>query len=347
MNADLSDLPKMLFSMASAAFVGPYAAAQHVRRTPMHRMHEAQHVVALDFDGVIVDSEPEVTRAAWRATCLLWPDVAGMAAEAEGSPWTAGARKAWAGGEWEPLRGSGPDGLPNWLAAKMRLLRPIVETGYETVLLLRLCVEEAQMSARSDRAQRPLSVGEIAQAWEPELVDGLLVRFGLSRDEAIRVYGEVRDAWLAKDEAGWLAANSFYDGAIASVRHALEAPSSDTRLYIVTKKYHRFAQRLLQSAGVSLPDGDIFALGSGPKTDTLAELQRRHPGCSLAFVEDRAETVRAVARDPRLLGVQLYFARWGYSNDGQNALASSMPRVRALSEPSQLALAMSPRRTSA
>ena len=43
----------------------------------------------------------------------------------------------------------GEDGLPNWLAAKMKLLRPVLETGYESVLMMRLCAEEAVAAQRS------------------------------------------------------------------------------------------------------------------------------------------------------------------------------------------------------
>ena len=32
-------------------------------------------------------------------------------------PWEAGARRSWAGGDWEKLQGEGADGLPRWLAA--------------------------------------------------------------------------------------------------------------------------------------------------------------------------------------------------------------------------------------
>ena len=102
-------------------------------------MPKMAQVFVLDT-SVICDSETELTRSAWRAACDLWPEEMSAASEMSESPWRAGARKAWAEGTWEPLRGDGEDGLPNWLAFKMRVLRPQIETGYESLLLMRLCV---------------------------------------------------------------------------------------------------------------------------------------------------------------------------------------------------------------
>eukprot|EP00966_Prymnesium_polylepis_P136888 3163210-Prymnesium_polylepis.1 len=40
-------------------------------------------VVALDVDGVLLDSEPELTRVAWRTSCQLWPEVTDACAVTE------------------------------------------------------------------------------------------------------------------------------------------------------------------------------------------------------------------------------------------------------------------------
>ena len=82
-------------------------------------------------------------------------------------------------------------------------------------------------------------------------------------------------------------------------------------------------------ASVVLPNECVFGLGSGPKPDTLAELQARHAGAELAFLEDKVETLVKVARDMRLLPVSLHFAEWGYSTPQQQAIAASLPRVRS------------------
>jgi phosphoglycolate phosphatase-like HAD superfamily hydrolase len=256
-------------------------------------------------------------------------------------PWVAGARKAWGGGSWDTLQGEGPDGMPNWLRAKMRLLRPVVETGYESMLLVRLCVDEALRAQRArdegTSGSRPLTIGEITTNWGPEMRDSLLMRYGLHQTQAVEAYSRTRDEWMAEDEKEWLEANRFYDGAIDAMREAADAGSS---VYIVTTKSRRYALKLLESAGVEIREEAIFGLGSGPKVDTLSELQQRHPGAQITFVEDRLDTLRKAANDPRLFGCRLYFAEWGYSTAEQQALAGSMPRVRSLTDSSELSAAL-------
>ena len=122
--------------MALAALLSAHAAystspAPRLGRTS--KVHclasDAGDVVACDLNGVLVDSQSECMRSAWIAARELWPEAFESASELASKPWRAGARKAWAGGDWEPLQGVGEDGLPNWLDAKMKLLRPVLEGG--------------------------------------------------------------------------------------------------------------------------------------------------------------------------------------------------------------------------
>ena len=287
-------------------------------------------ITALEFDGVLCDSEPEQTRTAWRAARALWPEVCESAAAYAAVPWEAGARRSWANGEWDTLQGVGPDEMPNWLAAKMRLLRPIAGSGYECLLLMRLCADEAlaaQENRKKGRGQRPLTPGEITANWSAELREVLLARYGLQQQEAVELYGGAREAWLEDDESSWLAAHRFYPEALDALRDAL---AGGARTYIVTTKQRRLAQALLRHAGLALDDASIFDGVDRPKPETLCELQATHAGAELRFVDDRAETLRRVANDPRLFGSRLYFAAWGYSNPSQQSQISAFPRVRAL-----------------
>ena len=65
---------------------------------------------ALDFDGVIVDSEPESTRAAWRAALELWPDIMEEAPSID--PREAGVLRKWTGGSWDEMSKDAGDGMP-------------------------------------------------------------------------------------------------------------------------------------------------------------------------------------------------------------------------------------------
>lgn len=242
-----------------------FSSHHQTRARPVVASASATRVVALDFDGVICDSEPELTLSAWKAASELWPEI--MTSAAALDPKEAGARRSWVGGQWSALQGERADGLPNWLAVKMRLLRPCIETGYESVLMMRLCADEALSAAPG---KRPLTPGEITSNWDRDLRDTLLARYGLREEEAIERYAVVRDAWLESDEDSWLAANKFYDGAVEALRSAVDADEDE--IYIVTTKQQRFAQALLRGAGIDLPDDRVFGLGSGPKAKVS-------PGC--------------------------------------------------------------------
>ena len=79
-------------------------------------------VVALDFDGVCLDSEPEASRVAWRTACELWPWLTEECSLTERvMDESAYVDRRRLGGQ--PLCGTAADAMPLWLRAKMRLLR--------------------------------------------------------------------------------------------------------------------------------------------------------------------------------------------------------------------------------
>lgn len=139
-------------------------------RVSVCSMSQPLPAVAVDLNGVLVDSREESTRSAWLTACELWPDA--FEAVSDLHPRDAGARRAWAGGDWAPLVGDGDEGMPNWLSAKVQLLRPVIEQGSDAVLLMRLCADEAAAAVKSENkaaGRRPLSVGEIVTNWGDDL----------------------------------------------------------------------------------------------------------------------------------------------------------------------------------
>lgn len=123
----------------------------------------ASALVAADLDGVVVDAQAEHMRVAWLTARELWPEAFELVSGVEFQPWRAGARRAWASGEWAPLQGVGADGLPNWLDAKVRLLRPVLK-GEADVSLCPYRVRTRQQPAASLRAWRCRFVGGAAHA---------------------------------------------------------------------------------------------------------------------------------------------------------------------------------------
>mmetsp|Transcript_3330 Transcript_3330/g.4678 ORF Transcript_3330/g.4678 Transcript_3330/m.4678 type:complete len:393 (+) Transcript_3330:81-1259(+) len=288
-------------------------------------------VYAFDFDGVICDSEGETCISGYKAMMTFWPELAeSIPAEMLAGPEWVGSRTI----KWpEKPKGAprqGMDECPDWLKTKMRKLRPIVETGYENMLLERLCIEEEMMAIRQKDAlrSRPLTVSEIIANWD-ELRDTLIRKYGASKEELIEVFAATRDAWIDKDFEGWLGANRFYP-----VIDAINNCSCEK--YVITTKDKRFASKLLESAGCKIDEDKIFGLGSGPKADTLDKLLEFYNSDEssektvIHFVEDKVETLEKICKDPRLDDVQLYFATWGYNTAAQAERAKENSRITCI-----------------
>ena len=327
-----------LLAAAATATPSTRSAVPHMAVPASPPAHVA--VVAVD---ALVDAEPAAARAAWSAARVLWPEAMEAARSYSDNPRAAGARRAWAGGEWAPLLGEGADGMPKWLAAKMRLLRPLVAAEHEAVLLARLCADEAGVSAAG---ARPLSVGEIVASWQDdELCQSLEARYGVSHRAIARQYDAVRDEWRAREPRAWLDSHAVYPGAESALA-ALLGASQLSEVYLATAEAEpALAHAALSRTGVAVDEGRMLSVCGGV-ADTLCEVRSRHRESEgdeirISYVDARADALREVAADPRHFGsTSLYFARWGHSTPQASALASLMPRVRCLDAASQMSEAI-------
>ncbi|MBA0708571.1 hypothetical protein Golax_023677 [Gossypium laxum] len=227
---------------------------------------------ALDFDGVLCDSCGESSISA--AAKVRWP----------------------------ALFDSVDSVLEDWIVDQMHIVRPVVETGYENLLLVRLLVESRLPSIRKSSVAEGLTVEDILENWS-KIKAVIMEEWDENRDALIDLFGKVRDEWMDNDLATWIGANRFYPG----VPDALKFSSST--IYIVTTKQSRFADALLRElAGVTIPPERIYGLGTGPKVKVLKQLQVRpeHRGMKLHFVEDRLATLKNVIKEPELDGWNLY-----------------------------------------
>ncbi|KAJ4843633.1 hypothetical protein Tsubulata_020147 [Turnera subulata] len=231
---------------------------------------EMGDLYALDFDGVICDSCGESSLSAVKAAKVRWP------------------------GLFDAVDSS----LENWVVDQMYIVRPVVETGYENLLLVRLLLEMRIPSIRNlelmtvggfiRKVAEGLTVEGILESWS-KLKPVIMEEWDENREALIDLFGKVRDEWMDKDLDTWIGANRFYPG----VSEALKFASST--IYIVTTKQSRFADALLQKiAGIQIPPERIYGLGTGPKVEVLKQLQKRpeHRGLTLHFVEDRLATLK-------------------------------------------------------
>ncbi|KAG6749525.1 hypothetical protein POTOM_046577 [Populus tomentosa] len=276
---------------------------------------------ALDFDGVLCDSCGESSLSAVKAAKVRWP----------------------------VLFDTVDSTLQDWIVDQMHIVRPVVETGYENLLLVRLLLEMRIPSIRKSsnceiilftfkywsgsdnrgstcKVAEGLTVDGILENWS-KIKPVIMEEWAENRDALIELFGKVRDEWMDNDLATWIGANRFYPG----VPDALKFASSS--IYIVTTKQSRFADALLQElAGLKIPPERIYGLGTGPKVEVLKQLQRKpeHQGLKLHFVEDRLATLKNVIKDPELDGWNLYLGDWGYNTHKERGEAASIPRITLL-----------------
>lgn len=250
-----------------------------------------QDVLCLDFDGVLCDSAPETALSGWKAGAALW--------------------KGW----------SGP--MPAELKQGFLRVRPVLETGYEVLLLLRLLREG-------------MSPYEVLERFG-ELRAAALAATGRTPAELVDAFGAARDRWIAADLNGWLGVQGFFPGLAACVRRVL---ARGIPVFILTTKQERFARLLLERHDVRIPQPRVFGLESGrPKTETLAEVCSRPEfrDARIHFVEDRLKALEAVTAVPELLHVRLYLADWGYNTKQDRNRARENARITVLNRDEFLA----------
>ncbi|CAM6101228.1 unnamed protein product [Calypogeia fissa] len=257
---------------------------------------------ALDFDGILCDSCGESSQSALKAAKERWPDIfVDVDAETEA-----------------------------WLLDSMQTVRPVVETGYENLLLVRLLLEMRRPHEQNSPVSKGMTVEEILKSWET-IKPKVQASWGeTNKDELVVLFGRVRDDWIKQDPLDWVKANRFYPGTADAIKFSTSTVS------IVTTKQARFASLLLKEiAGVEVPADHIYGLGSGPKVEVLKKLQAlpNHEGMTLNFVEDRLATLRNVIKDPELDQWHLYLGSWGYNTEDERQAAAAVSRINVIDLP--------------
>ncbi|KAH0462993.1 hypothetical protein IEQ34_007575 [Dendrobium chrysotoxum] len=292
---------------------------------------------ALDFDGVLCDSCGESSISALKAAKIRWPALfEGVSSELD--EWIIDqmrivsflvflqinvlfCRLKFRSISVNPfcyLVSMTSPGRALWL-------RPVVETGYENLLLVRLLLEIQEPFVRKSSVAEGLTVEAILEKWS-ELKPVIMKEWDEESSDLITVFGSVRDEWMDKDLSGWIDANRFYPGIADALRFASSA------VYIVTTKQSRFADALLRKlAGVTIPAERIYGLGTGPKVEVLKKLQAmpEHQNLKLHFVEDRLTTLKNVIKETALDGWNLYLGNILYLPLPSHFLATAIDDLQA------------------
>ncbi len=226
-------------------------------------------IYALDFDGVICDSTLETGISGWKAAAQIWTDFT------------------------TPLP-------PSELIERFRQVRPVMGTGYEAILIVRLLHNGETVEAIMDQYE--------------EKKQKLIKDSKLNIDMLKKLFGETRDHWIEKDLVDWVGMNPLFPG----IAEKLQGLSEQGIWYIVTTKQERFVRQILDANQVQLPVERIFGLDRNmSKEAVLIELDNKHAEEKIYFVEDMLSSLTKVLNNRKLQSVKLFLAVWGYNTAEQ------------------------------
>lgn len=218
---------------------------------------------ALDFDGVICDSAVETGITGWKVASQLWQDM--------------------------------PKQTPSDMIDRFRQVRPVMETGYEAILIMRLLFEGASPQSLLDNFT--------------DAIQAIIEQKQLNTDQLKQLFGDTRDHWISHDIDDWIAMNPLFDGVADKLRQI-----DPKQCVIITTKQERFVSHILEANLISFAAERIFGLDRKMnKPDILNTMLNDYPEHSILFVEDRLPTLINVIADKRLSKVVNLFADWGYN----------------------------------
>ena len=95
----------------------------------------------------------------------------------------------------------------------MRVVRPVIETGYENIIQIRLLLDGTDPQ-------------DMLNHWS-DMLPKAMEKYKCDRGELVKVFGSTRDEWIKNDLKGWLAPNRFYPGTVEAVGRALSKPDTN------------------------------------------------------------------------------------------------------------------------
>lgn len=238
------------------------------------------NLYALDFDGVICDSAIETGITGWKVARQIWQDM--------------------------------PDQTPPEMITLFRQVRPVMETGFEAILIMRLLHEGISPA---------LLLADFSSQ-----IDHIIQREQLSTATLKQQFGETRDRWITSNLTQWIEMNPLFEGVATKLRQI-----EPEQCYIITTKQERFVHQILEANNITFPTDRIFGLDRNmSKPQILANLIIKHPTHTILFVEDRLPTLINVINDQQLKEVQLFFALWGYNTEQDKMDAAKQAAITTI-----------------
>jgi len=247
-------------------------------------------LLALDFDGVICDSAAEIAASAWRCARQIWP-------------------------QSFPSNNAPPEAITAFCQ-----MRPFLETGYQSILMLKMLQEKLAFPAFSEHFN--------------EHLERLMQAIGLGPVELKRLFGDCRDQWIERDNLSWLQTHRFYPGVIPALGQAL----ARKQVAIITTKQQRFVKLLLAGQNIDFPVEQIWGLEQQKKKEIVLKQLISEGQQDIIFVEDRLPTLELVSSLPALDSVQLLYATWGYGTSKEHHRCLQSSRIKSLNLPKFISL---------
>eukprot|EP01036_Dinobryon_divergens_P028293 gene28293-37224_t len=210
-------------------------------------------ILALDFDGVICASSTESSVSSILAAKKKWPTLP-LNVTTSGSTSNDKATTSNANMDF------------NVVKAIVNGVRPIIETGYENILVVRYCVERLKAyrdESKDTISQEDLSgwssalTSQILQSWNPQFRDKLLSEYECRKDELIALFGATRDEMIRENMDNWISLNGLYPTVAETLQSISQKyTQSETllhsNLFIVTTKQERFVKAILEKNAIHI-----------------------------------------------------------------------------------------------
>jgi phosphoglycolate phosphatase-like HAD superfamily hydrolase len=237
-------------------------------------------IYALDFDGVICDSAIETAMTGWKVAGQIWSKM--------------------------------PDETPQEIITLFRIVRPVMETGYEAILIMRALFEG-------------VSAEHLLKNFNNHVAH-LIQRDQLNTDKLKQRFGDTRDQWIKHDLEDWMAMNPLFDGFANKLQQI-----DPKKAYIITTKQERFVSQIFASNNIEFPAERIYGLDRKlSKQQILQDLLMKHSESEILFVEDRLPTLIKVINNGQLAAIKLFFADWGYNTQDDKQAVTTLDTVRSI-----------------
>lgn len=238
-------------------------------------------IYALDFDGVICDSAIETGITGWKAAIRIWPEMEDLLPRTE-------------------------------LINQFRLARPVIETGFEAILIMRLLYlgQSIESIINNYNSLKKQTITDSKK--NPETLK--------------KLFGNTRDHWIKNNLNEWLAMNPLFP----NIREKLKKLSQHSWV-IVTTKQERFVSQILAANEIDLPSDSIYGLDRQmSKESILSKLLESNPQQTIHFVEDRLPTLLNVIANDQLSTLTLSFALWGYNTTEDKSKAKNQKHIQLI-----------------